>query len=349
MTTECRWTRRRFLGSIGALAGAAVPFTARAATKPEEMTYSTYGGDYGNWFKSVFEEPFTKTTGIRLVHDIGQNPERYAKMKAYRAHPRFQLANLQDRYLFEATRDGLLDKIDYSAVPNARKIPDTYKKPTWLGYMYLSVGMIYNSKTIHEPPRNWTDLLNDRYKGRIFIDGFNHFGMQILVAMSFANGGSYANMKPGFKLIHEMAKRLKPIFISTSQQGMQLLRSGQVDVAAWQNARAFILKRGGSPMEYVVPETGDVPVTYGNAIVKNSGNSKWGESFLNFTASPKLQGKLVSGKYPANPTNSDATPSPEVAKLIARPAGAKQVVLDYAEVLPRLADWSKHWNEAIAG
>lgn len=349
MTDQSKWTRRQFLSAAAATAAVAgFPGSVRAASKPSSLVYSTYGGDFGNWMKQSFEVPFTKATGIDLVHDIGTNPARYAKMKAYRHHPRFQIINLQDRYLYESTRDGLLEEIDYSLVPNASGFASDYKRPTWLGYMYFSIGIVYNSDRVKNPPQKWSDLLDEKYKGRIFIDAFNHFGLHTLVAMSLANGGSYENMEPGFKLIHEIATRLNPRFISTSQEGMELLRTGQVDVAPWQDTRAFILERQGHPIRYTIPESGDVSVVYGNGIVKNSGNVKWSEKFLNYTADSKLQAKLITDYYPASPTNPETHPSAKVEKLIARPPGAKQFTLDYSKILPRLADWQDRWNKAIA-
>lgn len=349
MTERTQWTRRQFLTAMAA-ATATAGFSpgSFAQSKPDSMVYSTYGGDFGNWMKQAFEISFTQTTDIELIHEIGTNPARYAKMKVFRQRPRFQIINLQDRYLYESTRDGLLETIDYSMVSNAKDFAPDYKKPTWLGYMYFSIGIVYNTDTVKNPPRQWNDLLDKRYKGRIFIDAFNHFGLHTLVAMSLANGGSYENMAPGFKLIHDIATRQNPHFISTSQEGMQLLRTGQVDVAPWQDTRAFILEQQGNPIRYTIPESGDVSVVYGNGIVKDSDYKKWSEKFLNFTADPKLQANLVSDYYPATPSNPRANPSAKTAKLIARPAGAKQFTLDYSKVLPRLADWQERWNKAIA-
>ena len=282
------------------------------------------------------------------MHDIGENPQRYAKLKTFRDRPRNHIIHLQDRFLFEASRDGLLEDIDYSKVPNAAAIPPTCKKKNWLAYFVQGVGIIYNTDRVKTAPKNWTDLLDDRYKGRIFLDDFNHFGLHITVAMALANGGSYANLMPGFKIIKEMKDRLQPRFISTSQEGMKMLANGEVDVAMWQSPRAFMLKRQGKPIEYVIPETGDVAVTIGNGIVKNSGASEWGHKFLDITADPHLEGKFLSGVFPAQPAHPHADLAPEVAKLVARPAEAKQFELDYAEVLPRLDDWTAIWNKTIA-
>lgn len=342
-------SRREFLRAALVAAAVAVPEAARAQAKPASLVFSTYGGDYGKWFRDGFEEPFTKATGIRLVQDVGQNPERYAKLKAYRGSPKFHLIHLQDRYLYLGAQEGLLERIDYARVPNAAPIPEIFKKPHWVGYQYLSIGIIYNSKAVDAPPRHWEDLLTERYKGKIFIDDFGHFGLHAVVAAARALGGSYENITPGFRFMKQIKDRLNPRFITTSQEGMKLLANGDVHVAIWQDARAFRLKRQGLPIEYVIPETGDVAVTYGNAMVAGAGYKEWGEAFLNVTCDPALQGAFASGEIPAHPCHPNATPTPDVAKLIARPPGAKQFALDYAEVLPRLDEWTKRWNREIAG
>ncbi|MBI2215797.1 MAG: extracellular solute-binding protein [Candidatus Rokubacteria bacterium] len=348
--TKSESSRRQFIaGAAAGAALAALPRAGAAQAKPKSLVYSTYGGDYGKWVKDGFEDHFTKATGIALVHDVGQNPERYQKLKAHKDSPKFHIVHLQDRFLYLAARDGLLETIDYAKVPNAAPIPALFKAPHWLHYQYLSIGIIYNVKAVGDrPPKNWEDLLDARYKGKIFIDDFQHFGLHAVVAIALAQGGSYANVDPGFTFIRRMKETLAPRFISTSQEGMKLLQTGGVHAAIWQQARAFRLKRQGHPIEYVVPQTGDVAVPYGNAIVKGAGHKEWAEAYLNVTADPKLQGAFVSGEIQANPTHPQATPTPEIAKLIARPAGAKQFTLDYAEVLPRLDEWTQRWNKEIA-
>src|SRR4051812_25942048 len=201
--------RRSLLGGAAALgAVAAAPRASWGEGKPASLVYSTYGGDYGQWLKDAFEDPFTAKTGIKLAHDIGENPQRFAKLRTFRDKPRFQLIVLQDRYLYEASRDGLLEELDYAKIPNAPDVWDEYKKKTWLAYSSNSIGIIYNTEAVKNPPRNWTDLLDERYKGRIFIDDFNHFGLHVTVALALANGGSYENIMPGLKIMEEVKNRL---------------------------------------------------------------------------------------------------------------------------------------------
>ena len=141
--------------------------------------------------------------------------------------------------------------------------------------------------------------------------------------------------------------RLEPRFISTSQEGMKMLANGEVDVAMWQDSRALKLKREGKPIAYVAPESGDIICIYGHGIVKNAGVREWGHKYLDVTQDPVLQGKFSSGPLPIHPSNPQVKLTPEIATLLDRPAGTKQIELDYAEILPRLDDWTKLWNKMI--
>lgn len=344
-----RLNRRTFMGGLAATAVAAAPSRGHAQDKPSRLVISTYGGDYGQWMKDTFEVPFTAKTGIALDHDIGENPARFAKMRTFQKQPRFQLITLQDRYLFQSAQEGLLEEIDYTQVPNAAGVGDAFKTPHWLAYSYVGIGMIYNSDKVKTPPRNWEDLLSDQYKGRIFIDDFNHFGLHVVLAIAKAKGGGYHNIQPGLDVIKQIKDRLNPRFISTSQEGMKLLDSGEVDVAMWQSARAFTLKSQGKPIEYAIPETGDVSVSYGSGIVKNGGAKTWGEIYLNGAADPVLQAQFASGKIIAYTTHKKTELPASVSALLKRPENDKQFAIDYAEVLPRLSDWTKLWNRMIAG
>jgi putative spermidine/putrescine transport system substrate-binding protein len=340
--------RREFIGGAAALAAAAsLSRQAGAQSPPSTLVYSTFGGDYGKWQKSAFEDPFTAATGVKLVHDIGENPARYAKLKVYRDKPRDHFISLQDRYLYESTRDGLLEDLDYGVIANAADVPAIYKKKTWAAYTSTSIGIVYNASTVKKPPRDWTDVLDDHYKGRVFMDDFSHFGLHVTVALALANGGSYSNITPGLKVMKEFKDRLAPRFISTSQEGTKLLSSGEVDIAMWQCSRAFMLKHAGKPIEYVAPTTGDVLVLYGNAIVKNAGVRDIGHKFMNFTLDPKAQANFAANSIPAEPSNAKAVLPPDLAAFFARPVDSKRFELDYAEVLPRLDDWTKLWNKMI--
>lgn len=339
MTSD--WTRRRFLS---ATLGSAV--LTPPGAKPDKLICGISSG-LGEQCMAVFEDAFARASDIPIGHTIAMGAEQYSALKA-RDGGALHVVNLQDRYLQRAARAGLLAPIDYTLVPNAAPIPDVWRQPVWLGYMHVAVGLVYNAQTIGEPPRDWTNLLDDRYRGRIAIDRFGRFGLHTLLALAFAHGGGYADMEPGFRLIRKFAQ-MGAVFIRDPQHGMRLLREGRVDAALWSDARARLLQREELPIEYAAPSTGDVQVAYGNAIALHSGYQDWSATFLNFTATPQLQMQFVSGTYPARPTHPQAVIALRATQPVAQPVDGEHIVPDYDEILPRLGEWSRRWNAAIAG
>jgi spermidine/putrescine-binding protein len=334
------WTRRRFLSRT---LGSAV--LTPPGAKPDKLICGISSG-LGEQCMAVFENAFARASDIPVGHRVAMGAEQYSALRS--RDDTLHLVNLQDRYLQRAARAGLLAPIDYTLVPNAEPIPDAWRQPAWLGYMYVTVGIVYNAQALGEPPRDWTDLLDDRYCGRVAIDRFGRFGLHTLLAFALAQGGDYAGMGAGFDLIRKFAQS-GAVFMRDPQHGMRLLRDGRVDVALWSNARARLLQREGLPIRYAAPRTGDVQVAYGNAIALHSGYQDWSATFLNFTATPQLQTEFVSDTYPACPTHPQAMIALQAAQPAAQLWDGGRIVPDYDEILPRLGEWSKRWNEAIAG
>jgi putative spermidine/putrescine transport system substrate-binding protein len=335
------WTRRRFLSRT---LGSAV--LTPPGAKPDELICGISSG-LGERCMEVFEDAFTRASGIPIGHSLAMGAEQYSALKA-RSTSALHVVNLQDRYLHRAARAGLLAVIDYTLVPNAEPIADIWRQPAWLGYMHVAVGIVYNAQAVGEPPRDWTDLLDGRYRGRVAIDRFGRFGLHTLLALAFAHGGGYTDMEPGFRLIRKFTES-GAVLIRDPQHGMRLLRDGRVDAALWSDARARLLQREERPIEYVAPLTGDVQVAYGNAIALHSGYQDWSATFLNFTATPQLQTEFASGIYPASPTHPQAVMALRATQPDAHPPGGAHIVPDYDEILPRLGEWSRRWNAAIAG
>jgi putative spermidine/putrescine transport system substrate-binding protein len=339
--------RRKMLAGLGGAAATSWARGTLASDKPASMTLSTYGGDYGRLMKMSYMDAFTAKTGINLLPDIGENPQRLAKLRTYRKQPRFSLINLQDRFLYQATREGLLETIDYSLVPNAVDIPDMYKKKTWFPYNVGYIGIIYNTERVKTPPKTWADVIDERYKGRIFLDDFDHFGMHYTLGIAMANGGGYDDIMPGMKIIQEIKQKLEPRFITTSQEGMKLLGDGDVDIAIWQKARSLQLKQQGKPIEYVSPTSGSISYSYGNGIVKGDRWNDWAHAYMDSTASPDGQVRDCAAEL-SQPTNTKAKLPPELLAFDPNPKEAGAIQLDYDQVLPRLDEWTKLWNRLIA-
>src|SRR5258706_377517 len=104
-------TRRRFVQAAGALAGVAAiggwsPARAQAGGR---IVLGTWGGDYSKLLSKNIDTPLMVPKKYEVVHDIGGDPERRAKMRAEARLPRgtSDLQGLSAAQMYEMNDAGL--------------------------------------------------------------------------------------------------------------------------------------------------------------------------------------------------------------------------------------------------
>ena len=318
-------------------------------TKPKNLIYSTYGGDYAKWVKESFEDPFTTKTGIALVKDIGKNPDRLSKLRLQSTRPYCDIVALLDRFMFQADYEGLLSPLNPSNFENLKDIYPAYVHKSWVPYWGQSIGIVYNTKYVKKEIKSWYDIFDEAFRGKTFIDDISHFGVHCLVAFAKLKGGDENNIDPGFKLLSKFKKMLNPRIITTSQEGMHVFRTEQMWIGVWQKARAIRLKREGLPIKFVSPIEGDVSLTTGHAVAKASKHKEWVEKYIDKTLDPANQSKFTKF-YPAFPTNKKAKLPTDLEAEIGYTEEelARQIHIDYSKVIPQLDHWVERWNKEIA-
>ena len=113
-------TRRRWMKAAGALAGVAAiggwsPARAQAGGR---VVLGTWGGDYSKLLSKNIDTPLMAPKKYEVVHDIGGDPERRAKMRAEARLPRgtSDLQGLSAAQMYEMNEAGLCLPIDYASL-----------------------------------------------------------------------------------------------------------------------------------------------------------------------------------------------------------------------------------------
>ena len=316
--------------------------------KPKYLVYGNYGGDYGQDIKKCFFEPYTKKTGIALTEEVGQNPDRFAKMRLQRDNPKSDIQNFMDRFLIQATVEGLLETLNPANFKNLKDVYPSYIHDTWIAYVAQSIGIVYNTKYVKKAIRSWNDIFDEAFKGKTFIDDIGHFGLHALIAFAKLKGGSEDHIDPGFELLAKFKKMTNARVIATSQEGEHVLGTGQIWIAVWQKARAIRLMRQGMPIKFVSPIEGDVAVTWGHGVVKGTKYKQWAERVIDETLDPVNQLNFIKGinNFPTN-KKIQLPPDLEVIRYTEEEL-ARQWHIDWAKVLPQLDQWAERWNKEIA-
>jgi len=185
---------------------------------------------------------------------------------------------------------GLLMKYDS---PHYIKYAPEYKDPGyWAIFAGFGICMAYNENLIDTPPQHWTDLLDDRWKGRIGLEDINTAGSQY---------GQYYMLREilGKEFWEELLSTQEPkIYYKTTDLANALLE-GEIDIAGEFSIHTvydYRVKKGAS-IQGIYPEEGIPLVLNVVAILNQTDHPEEAKIFLNFLLSRRGQELMQSSNY----------------------------------------------------
>lgn len=219
------------------------------------LVVGVYGGVYEDIQRKVFFEPFTGQTGIKI---IGVPIPSLGKIKAMVEAGKVEvdLLEMDGKDLLILSRRGLLEKIDYSLIPQ-EALSGLVKEavhPYGIGMFVWPTGITYNTRKYGDGnhPRTWTE----------FWDVKNFPGARALPNASWLVGPmEMALMADGvapdklYPLDIERAFRsldqIRPHVVKWwkgSAEGAQILADGHADLVALPIGRTLAMKARGAPV-----------------------------------------------------------------------------------------------------
>lgn len=245
---------------------------------------------------------FEKQTGIKVKLTYSNNEEMIAKLRATRGGG-FDLAQpSQDRISSVQKKYKIYQPMNYSKIDTAEFIPsmlNAVKKNTKVRgksyavpFCYGTSGLIVNKKLAPDA-KDYSDLLNPKYKGKISY----RLKRPTLIAIAFAKGddpfAKYSNAKSYTKLMDSVAKDLikaKPLVNNYWANGdalLSMLRSGEVTVAMGWDGGGWKLHKENPDIDFVAPKSGALGWIDTFTIPAKSKNVSAAYKWINFMLKPE--------------------------------------------------------------
>ncbi|MGI4861941.1 MAG: ABC transporter substrate-binding protein [Janthinobacterium lividum] len=263
-----------------------------AAFAAGQITFVSQGGSYQEAQTKAILDPAAKLLGITVHQD--SIPDAWPAVKAQGAtgKPIWDVIDTPTANCLRGGREGLLEKLDFSKIPNAAAMPAQYRTPYSVAYEFYSTVIGYNKKTLKKIPRNWADFWN--VKGFPGTRALRNDPQTVLEAALLADGVPRNKLYPldvdrAFKKL-EQIKPDVTVWWTSGGQSAQLLHDGEVDMEMIWNGRASAVQK----------DNPDVGFTYNDGILqdtqlcilKNAPNLPTAIQFLNAAVSPDLQANL---------------------------------------------------------
>ena len=286
----------------------------KASEEPEHLDTSRLVGNYDvpelrgtsinvyNWGEYVSNgsegtvdvvAEFEKLTGIDVHYTMfSANEDLYAKIKG--GGVTYDVIFPSDYMIERMATEGLLEKIDFSNVPNYRFVPESYHHLYFdpedeysIPYTGGMVGIIYNKTMVEEIPDSWNVLWDERYKDNIlnFNNPRDAFATaQYLLGVSVNSSNKQEWESAADKLIAQ-----KPLIQSYVMDEIFVkMESGEAAIAPYYAGDYLAMAEVNPDLSFVYPKEGTNIFIDSMCIPKGAKNKRAAELFLNFMCEPEV-------------------------------------------------------------
>jgi putative spermidine/putrescine transport system substrate-binding protein len=319
---------------------------ALPATAEETVSYASYGGAYQEGVRKAILNHLPADHGMKVVDYVLSGGIRDIRTKVKANAVDIDVAELYGGLCDIAAKEGLIEPLDYSKIPNAAGVPEHLKKQHSIGFTAYSTVLAYNKDVYGKnPPKNWADFFDvKKFPGTRAIGGtYPSTNMEIAL---LADGVPRDKVYP-VDIDRAMKKweAFKPnitVRWSSGAQATQLATSQEADMLTIWAARIDAAIKEGAPYEYILNDAVmDVECL---VVPKNSPNREGAMRLINHLLDPKYQANLPD-HIPYGPMNQDAFKSGLIS-----PEKAKKVVTSTENISKQLitdsAWWAEHQPEA---
>jgi putative spermidine/putrescine transport system substrate-binding protein len=225
---------------------------AACARQPQRpFTVVSWGGALQDAEREAYFQPFAKLTG-REVRDLAFTGE-YAKLKVMVQSGRVEwdVVETDSDIAISGGREGLLELIDYSIVPQDQLLPG-YTRPHGVAVFVYSLALVWRKDLVPptRQPSTWADMWNlTLFPGK---RGFRNTPRGTLEIALLADGVPPDKLYPldVDRALRKLSQIKKDIIWWSSGAEFEQKMTSELALAAGYNGRAFNLQRAGKSIGY---------------------------------------------------------------------------------------------------
>lgn len=221
------------------------------------------------------------------VDYFSSNEELYSKVSLGQGVNPYDIIHPSDYMIGVLIREELLQKLDPSKLPNTANLDPSLIAAYGdtvdfvVPYQMGTQGIIYNSKTVENPPTSWADLWDPEYEGRIVSvdDSRVVIGAALLTLGYSVNDTDPDHLEEAKQKLLELMPNIR-VFDSDSPKTP--LVAGDVDLGIVWNGEAFLTATEAPEFKYVFPKEGSITFYDGMAIPTSAPHADAAYAWFNY-------------------------------------------------------------------
>ena len=268
------------LSSCGSRSDEVVVYTSVDDLYAKEI-FAVFTQETGLRVLPVFDTEESKTLG--LVH----------RLLAEKDHPQADVF-----WSGDCARSALLKKkgvLEPYRAPTADAIGPSWRDPenAWTGFGARARVIVYNTKSVKEPPRTVAELADPKWKGRVAVAN-PLFGTTAAHAAALAQTGGEEHALRLFAALRANGAR----FVGGNSHVRDLVATGGCDAGLTDTDDVWIGKQRGDPIDMVFPDqdgAGTLVIPNSAALIKGAPRASQGKRFLDWLLRPETEELLARG------------------------------------------------------
>lgn len=222
------------------------------------LKVATWGGAWRDIRDKLVGQPLGKATGAKLEWVVGNPADHLAKMIAAKgADLPFDVLEMGTIETAKARELGVLDKFDFSLVPNIKKldpvVASTVVGDDVVGFCAIEIVIGYIPSKFKElglpSPTKIEDLFNPKLAGKVALPfvGGSIMGPILMTSLAIDEGGNINNIKPALDRLKNA--KVSYYYRATAELEMRMF-AGEISAAYMTISRPFLHRAAGRDFDY---------------------------------------------------------------------------------------------------
>jgi len=245
-----------------------------------------------NWGEYIDEDVLTQfesETGIKVNYKTcSDNETLYSTLSGGGSD--YDVIVPSDYMISRLIDEGMLEKLDFSNIPNFSDIDENFVKPAYdptneysVPYMWGTVGIIYNTSMVKDEITSWGALFDKKYAGQVLM--INNPRDAIGLALKYL-GYSYNTtdksqiQKATDLLIQQKKDGIVQAYVM--DEIFDKMEGGEAAIGVYYAGDYLTMLENNPDLAFVVPTEGSNYFVDAMCIPKGASNKTNGEKFINF-------------------------------------------------------------------
>lgn len=273
--------------------------TELAGTTLNVFNWGEYISDGSDDTLNVIEA-FEDLTGINVNYDnFDSNETMYSKLKSGAVS--YDIVIPSDYMIERIKSEGMLQKLDFSKIPNYKYIDEEYKNLYFDEENEYSVpfnvgmtGLIYNSKTVTEPVDSWSVMWDEKYSGQVLT--FNNSRDAFSIAQFMLGQNVNTTDKKDWNEAAELLKKQNKVLQArVMDEVFTKMPGNNASIAPYYAGDFLTMYESNEDLRFVYPKEGVNIFVDSICVPENAKNYDAAMMFINFLLEPEVA--LANAEY----------------------------------------------------